>query len=152
MSNEPPLKKIGFASFFTSVREAPVDLPSPVSSPPPSYTTSHSNGRSLNHVAAAPKGSKHSRSASPEASRTLSTAVSGRGRSLPKSSSTKRNFKCILDPELEKTLAKGSKPVIRYDGKSVCHPLSGAAFTESDCGYRIQNSSSLTLVYLETMP
>lgn len=121
MSDETLDKRIGFASFFSNSKEVSSDLLTPARSP------SHIRAvlsKSKSHEVATYRVPGHPHKRQHHSSSGL-TQNGESAKSVSKSnSSTKRNFKCIADPELDKSLPKGSKPKLRYGIQSVSHGVS----------------------------
>lgn len=124
MSNGLPGKRLGFASFFSGAKETSVDVPFPARSPPLSRSITSVTKSLPSSVTVSAEHSLRGESAT-TGSRHASSSHRGAAHSSTKApSSSKRNFKCIADPELDKSLPKSSKAVFRYNGKSVCTEIS----------------------------
>lgn len=115
MSNGTSGKRLGFASFFADAKETSTDIIALNKNTHEDNLTPRSDpiSRSLKH-AQHQSSKKSSLSYSHKSTNGDFTRAQ-----LKRSSSTKRNFKCIADPELDKTLPKGSKVVLRYGEESV---------------------------------
>ena len=120
MSDDRPIQKTGFASFFASAPTVDQSYLLPPQSP-----IQESNRPSISFKNALSTSAFESKSTINQHEYKTYTPAKTNGHRSPKRTAktaegkSKRNFKCIADPDLDKSIPKGTKPVFRYDGKSV---------------------------------
>lgn len=120
MSNGSSEKKLGFASFFATPPDSTAKVANPAKSPPSlrpvvSFSKALEDPTSISAAFSVSKEVVPARTAK-------HTSQNGRhtpGKPNRSHDKPKRCYKCLGDPELDKTIPKGTKAKYRYDGQAV---------------------------------
>lgn len=112
MSDASSGKRMGFASLFSNTKELVSDIPTPARSPslkPAKALHGQDKAGALTET------SHHS----PSSAVRTKHGSSDKRRDGKPSSTKHRNYRCVKDPDLDKTMPKGSKPVLKYSTHEV---------------------------------